>query len=411
VADISALYPQPSNNAPQGILAGNPLATAGQLMQLQQMQGQRATGSALLGAMNPDGTFDAGRAVTAAQANPNAAWNGAQFSKDVLANKASDINNSMLGVQREVLGNNAVAGYLSGWYGKNIGPNEAATIRANVVKLGGNPTVWGPLSDPGSIKSAVKTATVAAAGANTAISPTTTAPTSDLAPTVASNAGVVQNGDGGPRVVGAGAQQTADQTEYNADQTRSAQTLAGARTLQSALPLITKLGDTQFGPTSPEFTKAKATLAALGVIDPNTSDAAVRQEVGKYLLRYASGAQAAGRSDQALSASMGSNPNPDTMMKPAVLGVLKNQIGMDRMDAALPLAAGGAPGYKAFKSGYYQNLDPRAFSFDLMSKDEQAALQKSLGSKDSPAYKKFVQSYNVAKQTGMLTPPQAAQGQ
>lgn len=412
---ISGLYPQPPNlGQNNSVLGGNPLVAAGQIMNLQAMQGQRATGAALLSGLNPDGSFNPGAAVSAAQSNPNAAWGGAQFSRDVLANRQADLQNGIAGAQLESTRNMALAGYLSGWAGKTPSPDDVQTIRANAVKFGGNPAVWGAINTPKQAKQAIDNARLAAAGAGAGLSPTATAPTSGLAPTVAPLAEATRAGaeTGGQRVVGGTPQQQTDIDEYTKDQAQSAATVANLRPLQQALPLIQQLGNTQFGPTSPEFTKAKATLASLGIIDPNTSDGSVRQEVGKYLLRYASQANAAGRSDQALSAALGSNPNADTMMKPAVLNLVRNQIGMDRMDAARPLAVGGAQGYlsQGVKAKYNTAVDPRAFSFDLMSPAERADLQKSLGPKTSPAYTKFVNSYTIAKQTGMLGAPPAPSG-
>ena len=189
---------------------------------------------------------------------------------------------------------------------------------------------------------------------------------------------------------------------------KSAATLANVRTLQQALPLINGLAATNFGPTSPEFTRAKATLTALGILGPATTDADVRQEIGKYLLRYASNAQAAGRSDQALSAALGSNPNADTMTKPATLALVRNQIGLDRMDAALPNVAGTSAGYKTFKSNYYQNMDPRAFSIDMMTPDEIHNLKTTL---KGPERAKFIKSLQAAQTVGVQMPGAQSAGQ
>ena len=72
--DPSALYPQPANLAPQGILAGNPLQAAGEILNLQNMRAQQAVGSAFQGAINPDGTFNPNAALTNVRNDPNAAF-------------------------------------------------------------------------------------------------------------------------------------------------------------------------------------------------------------------------------------------------------------------------------------------------------------------------------------------------
>jgi hypothetical protein len=199
----------------------------------------------------------------------------------------------------------------------------------------------------------------------------------------------------------------ADRKTLFEDQLRGSGILSNMRPLQQALPLIQQLSNANFGPGSPQFATLKGALTTAGIIDPNTSDLQVRQEANKYLLKYAAGAQAAGRSDHALSAALGSNPNLD-LTQPANLGLIKTQIGMDRMDAAMPKAfpTQAKPGqtYSDFKSSYYQGMDPRAFSFDIMSPQDRAKLKSSLGPATSPAYQKFVKSYDIAKQTGMLQP-------
>src|SRR3984957_2256934 len=117
----------------------------------------------------------------------------------------------------------------------------------------------------------------------------------------------------------------ANKEAYTADQERSAATQANLRKLETVYPLVQQLGNSNFGPGSPEFAKLKGALTTAGIIDPNTSDLKVRQEVGKYLLNYAQGAANAVRSDHALSSAIGSNPNLD-LTQPANLALIRNQI-------------------------------------------------------------------------------------
>lgn len=199
------------------------------------------------------------------------------------------------------------------------------------------------------------------------------------------------------------------------DQKLSAHTIANLRNLDIALPLVQKLSNPNFGPGSSEFAKVKASLITAGVIDPKTSDATVRQEAGKYLLKYATLAQNSGRSDQALGAALGSNPNLD-LTQPANLGLIKNQIALDKMDAALPkIFAAEHPDpadraqYNQYKADYYNRFDRRVFSYDKLSPEERRDLITSLGGKNSPAYKKFSQTYQLAKQAGMIVPEKQEQ--
>ena len=197
---------------------------------------------------------------------------------------------------------------------------------------------------------------------------------------------------------------------YLADQERSATTQANLRKLEMVYPLVQQLGNSNFGPGSAEFAKVKGALVTAGVIDPNTSDLKVRQEAGKYLLNYAQGAQNAGRSDHALSAAIGSNPNLD-LTQPANLALIRNQIGMDKADAAIPVLFNqlhpsdtSKRYYKEFKANFYRDYDQRAFFYDKMSPDERRQLVDSLGAKDSAAYKKFAKSYADLKSAGFLSP-------
>lgn len=262
----------------------------------------------------------------------------------------------------------------------------------------------------------VKTKTQGMVAAPAQVEPVTAGVNEDLTPKVVSGATAIKaaaqpGGFAGGAPPGAPEVAAGDRKALFEDQLRASGTMANARPLQQSLPLIQQLSNQNFGPGSPEFAKIKGALTTAGIIDPNTSDLQVRQELNKYLLKYSSGAISAGRSDAALSAAIGSNPNLD-LTQPANLALVKNQIGYDRMDAAMPKAFGveGKPGtYSEYKAGYYQANDPRAFGFDLMTPDERAKVKASLGAPGSPAYQKFLHSYNLAKSSGMLTTPGGAQ--
>ena len=194
------------------------------------------------------------------------------------------------------------------------------------------------------------------------------------------------------------------------DQLKAGATMGNVRPLQQALPLIEALNNTNFGPGSAEFAKIKGGLATAGLIDPNASDLQVREQLKKKLLQYAGGAQSAGRSDQALSTALGSNPNLD-LTQPANLALVKNQIAMDSMDAAqskmFNLDKDQNQTYSDFKSGYYQKYDPRAFKLGIMTPQERSVLYKGLGKPGSAAFNKFAHTYDIAKQAGAIAAPGA----
>jgi hypothetical protein len=215
-----------------------------------------------------------------------------------------------------------------------------------------------------------------------------------------------------------------DEKSYQADQQGAASIMKNARPLQAALPLIERLNNHSFGPGSKQFNKIKGALQFAGIIPPGTTDTEVRQEANKYFHNYAASTGGAGRSDQALSQAAISNPSME-LTQGANLDLIKSQIGRDRMDASLasafkaqnPNVKGGA-GYSDFKSRFYQQNDPRAFSYDLLDPAGKQKVLNSIGKPGSDAYNKFGRSLKLAHEAGMLqmppppsatTPPAGAQ--
>lgn len=190
--------------------------------------------------------------------------------------------------------------------------------------------------------------------------------------------------------------------------------IANIRNLTTAIPMLEAIGPGGAGPTSPQWAQARSFLQTNGIIGQNDNDPnVIRDKAQKYLEKYVSTNPIAGRSDQAQGLAAMASPNLDTAMS-ATVGLAKSAVGFDRMDAALPLIYAkqnpkDQSDYLTGKTTLQNSLDPRAFSLDLLNPTERATLQKSLGSKDSPAYKKFVNSYNLAKEAGMLQPSQGGQ--
>lgn len=415
MVDPSALYPQPVNPmSAQPALLQSPMQALSFMGGAQQLQARNAIGSALQGAIGPDGNFDPSAALTAIKNNPVAAYGAPEAIGSVLQMRGQNTANATAALNLGVSNNAAIAAILAPYANQKALSNEDQyNIKAKLAAAGVDPATVAAadVSAPVATLKAARLGAVQAMGAGAAASPVNAGPDASGAPQVTPLASTIGTG---PRPVGMapGAPEAiaANRAEFVNDQTAGAARMANVRQLQTALPLISQLSSSNFGPGSPEFAKIKGALTTMGVVDPSTSDLQVRQEAGKYLLKYASGAIQAGRSDNALSAAIGSNPNLD-LTQPANMALIKNQIGMDRMDAALPLVApSDTSQYKDFKSKFYQSADPRAFSFDIMTPAERAQVQTSLGapstaSKPNPAYDKFVRSYQMAKQAGMLAPP------
>lgn len=439
---IAGLYPQPQ---PQNTIMSDPSRMIGLVGQMNALRSQQAIGEAYQGAIGADGKFDPNAAALAIKNNPNAAWGAKDAAVSLDAQRGQQINNATGQFGLLASQSQSAMGLIAG-LAQDPNPsldkvNNLAPVMARMGIPAPIINAWraGLSRDPATLHQQLGTIANTAMGPGAAASRITGPVGSDGQPTsITTGQGNIVSGYGGPVArtstgtpvqtnrsgqaidpstgqptqagigitTGQSPIQTANQSEYLADQTRSANTLANVRPLEQALPLIQQLSNQNFGPGSTEFAKIKGGLATLGLIDPNTSDATIRQEVNKKLLGYASGARDAGRSDNALSAALGSNPNLD-LTQPANLALVKNQIGMDKMDAALPIAAGTHAGYKDVKSKYYQSNDSRAFAINTMTPQEIAQLQSSL---KGPARDKFNRSLQIAIQAGIVTPPGAGGG-
>jgi hypothetical protein len=413
--------------------------------QMNELRSKQAIGNAFQGAIGADGNFDPNAAATAIKNNPDAAWGSPGAVSTLLTQHGQQISNATGQFGLLASQNQSVMGLIAG-LAQDPNPtmdkvNNLAPILARMgipapmingwrAGLSQNPatlhqqlgTIANTAMGPGAAAARIQgpvgpdgQPTSITAGQGNIISGYggPTGQTSTGAPVPTNRAGqAIDPNTGRPTqaaqigiTTGQSPIQTANQAEYLADQTKASNTLANVRPLEQALPLIQQLSNQNFGPGSAELAKIKGGLATLGLVDPNTSDATLRQEVNKKLLGYASGARDAGRSDNALSAALGSNPNLD-LTQPANLALVKNQIGMDKMDAALPLAAGGHEGYKDFKTKYYQSGDSRAFGINMMTPQEIAQLQSSL---KGAARDKFNRSLQMAIQSGMVSPPGGGQ--
>ena len=422
---IASLYPAPPQQQPNALL-NNPGQVIGLVGGMRQLQGQQAMKNALQGAISPDGSYDPNAALKALKNDPNA-WIGQGDVNSILEARTRNIANqsaqfTLQSGQSDFVTNKLGALAQNPKATKQDAMDLAATLVRNGVPAATVQAWVAGLSDnPAVFRKQIGTVSAAAQGANAAAARVQGPPDANGAPTQTSVGAV---GYGNPQTPvanapGVGEALAAPQSAYVTDQAHSAQIMAGVRPLQQALPLIQQLSNSSFGPGSDQFAKIKGALITAGVINPNTSDLQVREEANKYLKRYAAGAQAAGRSDAALSAAIGSNANLD-LTQPANLNLVKNQIAMDRQEALAPesfrqanpdISANPAKvqGYLNHKTQFFQGTDSRALQFDLMTPDERAGVLKSLGPKGSPAYQKFVQTYNMAKKAGMIEPP--AQGQ
>src|SRR6185312_2829178 len=347
-----------------------------------QFQANQAAGQAFQGAVGPNGSFDPNAAMSAVAGNPAAALAAPEAIQRSLAARGQNIANSTAALALGDANAHAIANAFAPLAQKNNPTmDDVYSAAALAARLGADPRqISGIIAgiNPKNIKSQIGTI------ANYALGPAgssarTTGPIGPNGEPTTTSVGAINAGS--PTLQsGLGPQQTADQQAFIADQAKSAQTLANIRPLEQALPLVGQLSHFNYGPGSEDINKVKGLLTTLGIsgVDPD-SEVAVRQEVNKKLLQYARGARDSGRSDSALATAIESNPNLD-LTQPANLALIENQIGMDKQDAAVPLAAGSWPGYLNFKNNWYQNTDPRGFG--NLTHDDLVELAKS--AKGSP---------------------------
>lgn len=424
---IASLYPQPTPSSGGSLATMNPLQVVAMANYAQQLQNSRqsfqnnqqlmdarqATGSAYQGSLNDDGTIDLTKLSSALRDNPAAAYGmsetvsrmldqrGAQQQQNFQRQKFLADSFSIIDPKKPT------QEQVHNWTAMTARNNP--DIPSSVI----NGMAQTALADPKGLAHGVgvmRNMALGAAGTSERTEgppdPTTGAPTSISKGEANLAQGAIPTGlpPGDAGVL------AANKKNYTEDQERSTATQANLRKLETVYPLVQQLSNSNFGPGSSEFAKLKGAFITAGVIDPTTSDATVRQMAGKYLLNYAQGAQSAGRSDHALSTAIGSNPNLD-LTQPANLHLIRNQIGMDKADAAMPILfkqqhpnANDKASYNDFKQNYYRNFDQRAFIYDKMDPDERRNLIDSLGPKNSPAYQKFAKTYDALKKSSFVTP-------
>jgi hypothetical protein len=184
--------------------------------------------------------------------------------------------------------------------------------------------------------------------------------------------------------------------------------IAGTRDLAKAIQLADQLGPNATGPSADAEARIKEFLVTRGIVKPGDTNVVPRQELAKYLARYAANSPTAARSDAAQAATYASSPNI-TQSLPAIAELARNAISSDRMDAALPGSfpkdKSGAD-YLRYKSQFMQSQDQAAYRFDLLPPDEQRKVytqQREAYTNGTPQQKaaaeKFLRSLQTAHKT------------
>lgn len=224
---------------------------------------------------------------------------------------------------------------------------------------------------------------------------------------------VVQNSFGGPQ----GPASTMPplysqgQKEFNEDRELATKRLTAVKPALQALDLMKGL---RSGPGTQTWNQAVAFGKANGILPITANDpTAIYQEVNKYLNAYMQGNGT--RSDADLAQREVSSPNITQQISPALEKLTRTQIARDRIEAARAnafynLDENGKPRlrndfdkYGEHRSKFPPKMDETAFIVDRMDdKERQKLFEDMLKKKDTKEGKKFWQSLEVAKHSGVF---------
>jgi hypothetical protein len=196
---------------------------------------------------------------------------------------------------------------------------------------------------------------------------------------------------------------TSGQQQFTKDQDEAVATLQAVKPLEQAVKLL-RNNTIATGPGTAPWTNVVAFLKAQGVININENDpTAVYQELNKKLAQYV--ANRGNRSDADLANREASSPSAKTQIVPAIMKIAKDQIALDRVQAARALSFETDKRNKDFvKYGDYRgnfpkSVDERAFSLDLMPRAERDKFLSEMNEKykkGTAEGKKFYRSLQIA---------------
>lgn len=433
---IAGLYPQPAQSNQGSILSGNPLSLVGPLMEIQRQNAARAAGQAFQGALNPDGTVDTSALARGLQ-NPTAALAAPEAVSRMLANQGQGIVNStnaydLAAKQVADFQNQAAALIGTPGYSKN-GVNSLAVRYAR--STGVPYSMLQPWISQLTGNSAADAKTITGWG-NAGLGPAGRATRVEAPPGPEGEPRSQPLGvaaQGGVSATGLPAPAVASQKAYSEAMLASNPIMENVTRMETALPYIKDLGNENFGVGSAAYIKARSVAAQFGLIKPEDAGLTNAQIAQKYLKQFVVNSPSSGRSDDALSAAVGSNASFD-LTKPANVAILNNRIGMDKFAASIPKIyaaenpadAKGGLGFNAGSSNVYNRYDPSVFAWNHLSPEEQQAKMQSAGAKFVPGqgwvppapgspkaadYAKFERSLRMAHKLGAVPQPGAADGQ
>jgi hypothetical protein len=442
MADVNALYPQaPAPAQPAANLMNDPAKVMGLIGQLNQnalfqqsFNARKAIGSAYQEAIQPDGSIDTQALMRAIKANPDAGFMAGDAAAGALSRQGQQISNTTAQLEQHA----KQQGFLIDSLGALADDpklnydkvrNVAVTYARN-LKLPGemvNAWLYGlPKDQKGLRESLIQMRNMATGAANLS-TPTPIGITPQNAPITGTrgqfnygSAGGNTAGNGGPGIVTAPAPGVAEAQVQTGVGSANAYTAAseaagnyGQRInpLRQAIPILEKMKETDIGPTSERWNDIKSTAVSLGAgklagIDPDKIKDF--NELNKYFKQYSAqvGATMGPKTNDGLATAVTSNPNVN-MDKLSALELSKVALGVERMKQAGVLEFNAKvdrgeaipADFNKFMVNWGTRQDPRAFVYDLMTKEQQEKLKKTLPPTE---LKKIRDGMNIADRHGLI---------
>lgn len=192
---------------------------------------------------------------------------------------------------------------------------------------------------------------------------------------------------------------------------RDLQSAAGAAgeiaNLGNALSNLQGLGSEGTGPGTQGRNRVASFLNSAGLgrlpgVDPKRIEDL--DEATAYLNSAAKSGTLNAAPGQAPGTGAPTTPNIAEISQPAAVNLVRAQIGLKRLQQAQARSYQGqdnGAGYAQHAATFGSEQDPRAYSFDLRTPAEKQKLIQSLGPKDGPAYRKFMNSLRTAHTLGL----------
>ena len=164
------------------------------------------------------------------------------------------------------------------------------------------------------------------------------------------------------------------------------------------------------GPTTGPWNEAIAALKANGILNikGNEDPTAIYEEANKKLSQIVK--SGGSRSDADLAKSEESSPSVKTQISPALVKLTRDLITQNRIEQSIPGAFKGKDeqNYLNHTSTYADKIDPRAFGYDLLPKEEKSKLWKEMikqtdknGVPTTLTAKRFFDGLRIAKEQGL----------